>query len=87
VLALAEEAGWSWLELKSQPKNNQADVGQEESRWILLSHLPEPLLGIRAHIADSSPAQSATERRLIWTDDFGSPVQLLRIDWPSWWPF
>jgi hypothetical protein len=87
VLALAEEAGWSWLELKSQPKNNQADVGQEESRWILLSHRPESLQGIRARIAEPSQAQSATERRLVWTDDFGSPVQLLRIDWPSWWPF
>lgn len=87
VLALAEEAGWSWLEIIGQPKNTQADVGQEESRWVLLSRTSGVLASMRSEAAESSDSPSTTPRRLIWTDDFGSPVQLLRFDWPRWWPF
>ncbi|MFN5709134.1 MAG: hypothetical protein ACK49R_09995 [Planctomycetota bacterium] len=87
VLALAEEAGWDWLEIESRPQNNQADVGQEESRWVLLSPNSELLGGARAQVEGRARAPSRTEERLIWTDDFGSPVQLLRMEWPNWWPF
>jgi hypothetical protein len=74
VLALAEDAGWSWLDIVSQPQNNQADVGQEESRWILLSRRAGTLESLRA----GAPMSPEVQDRVLWTDDFGSPVQLLK---------
>jgi hypothetical protein len=85
VLALAEGAGWNCLEIVGKPKSNlDEDVGQEESHWILLSRRSELLEPLQRNARGQ--VESTTER-IIWTDDFGSPVQLLKLPLPSWWPF
>jgi len=84
VLALAEEAGWSCLEIVGKPKSNLEEVGQEESHWVLLSRRPELLESLRG--TARGKVESSSER-IIWTDDFGSPAQLIKLPLPSWWPF
>ena len=84
VLALAEEAGWNSIEIVGKPKSNLEDVGQEESHWVLLSRQAD--LIERLKLKASGQIESTTER-ITWTDDFGSPVQLLKLPLPSWWPF
>jgi hypothetical protein len=84
VLALAEEAGWNCLEIVGKPKSNLEDVGQEESHWVLLSRRAELLESLKRNARGQ--IESTTER-IMWTDDFGSPVQLLKVPLPSWWPF
>ncbi|MFM7563310.1 MAG: hypothetical protein ACKO81_09785 [Planctomycetota bacterium] len=84
VLKLAEDAGWSCVEVVGKPKSNLEDVGQEESHWVLLSRRADLLEPLKRNARGQ--VESTTER-IIWTDDFGSPVQLLKLPLPSWWPF
>jgi hypothetical protein len=84
VLALAEEAGWNCLEIVGKPQSNLEDVGQEESHWVLLSRRAELLAPLRHNARGQI---ESTPDRIMWTDDFGSPVQLLKLPLPSWWPF
>ncbi|MEZ6096189.1 MAG: fused MFS/spermidine synthase [Pirellulaceae bacterium] len=92
VFALAEAAGYRAVNIYDSSEDYRTNPELSRfhfSNWMLVTK-NESFLGSEAlvpHVDEFDP-----DLRVLWSDDFGSVLQVLRLDrpdfWPkSWWPF